>query len=162
MWHFIGHLQTNKVKLVVPYASLIQSVDSERLLAEIDKAARAAGKVMDCLLEVHIAEEATKQGNNLLMLYKNLPENELNKVMRVRFWLDGLAALMFLLKFHWGDFKAVFRAHREFRHLKAEFVDSREENLQEASITQIPERVNFSLLWRYHIKRQKTYTQLTQ
>ena len=62
MWHFIGHLQTNKVKLVVPYASLIQSVDSERLLAEIDKAARAAGKVMDCLLEVHIAEEATKQG----------------------------------------------------------------------------------------------------
>ena len=62
VWHFIGHLQTNKVKLVVPYASLIQSVDSERLLAEIDKAARAAGKVMDCLLEVHIAEEATKQG----------------------------------------------------------------------------------------------------
>ena len=61
-WHFIGHLQTNKVKLVVPYASLIQSVDSERLLTEIDKAARAAGKVMDCLLEVHIAEEATKQG----------------------------------------------------------------------------------------------------
>ena len=62
VWHFIGHLQTNKVKLVVPYASLIHSVDSERLLAEIDKAARAAGKVMDCLLEVHIAEEATKQG----------------------------------------------------------------------------------------------------
>ena len=62
IWHFIGHLQTNKVKLVVPYASLIHSVDSERLLAEIDKTARAAGKVMDCLLEVHIAEEATKQG----------------------------------------------------------------------------------------------------
>ena len=62
VWHFIGHLQTNKVKLVIPYASLIHSVDSERLLAEIDKAARAAGKVMDCLLEVHIAEEQTKQG----------------------------------------------------------------------------------------------------
>ena len=62
VWHFIGHLQTNKVKLVVPYAHLIHSVDSERLLAEIDKAARAAGKVMDCLLEIHIAEEQTKQG----------------------------------------------------------------------------------------------------
>ena len=62
VWHFIGPLQTNKVKMVVPYAHLIHSVDSERLLAEIDKAARAAGKVMDCLLEIHIAEEQTKQG----------------------------------------------------------------------------------------------------
>ena len=62
VWHFIGHLQTNKVKMVVPYAHLIHSVDSERLLAEIDKAACAAGKVMDCLLEIHIAEEQTKQG----------------------------------------------------------------------------------------------------
>ena len=62
VWHFIGHLQTNKVKMVVPYAHLIHSVDSERLLAEIDKTARAAGKVMDCLLEIHIAEEQTKQG----------------------------------------------------------------------------------------------------
>ena len=61
-WHFIGHLQTNKIKLVIPYATLIHSVDSERLLAEIDKAARSAGKVMDCLLEIHIAEETTKQG----------------------------------------------------------------------------------------------------
>ena len=98
--------------------------------------------------------------NNLLMLYKNLPENELKKVMRVRFWLDGLAALMFLMKFHWGDFKAVFRARREFRRLKPEFQDSRQENLQEASITEIPERVNFSLLWRYYAKRQKTYKKL--
>ena len=62
VWHFIGHLQTNKIKMVVPYAHLIHSVDSERLLAEIDKAARVAGKVMDCLLEIHIAEEQTKQG----------------------------------------------------------------------------------------------------
>ena len=61
-WHFIGHLQTNKVKLVVPYATLIQSVDSERLLAEIDKTARNLGRTVDILLEIHIAEEATKQG----------------------------------------------------------------------------------------------------
>ncbi|MBO6077667.1 MAG: glycosyltransferase family 2 protein [Bacteroidaceae bacterium] len=98
--------------------------------------------------------------NNLLMLYKNLPENELGKVMRARFWLDILAALMFLCKFHWGDFKAVFRARREFRKLKPEFRDSREENLKEASITDIPERVNFSLLWRYYAKHKKTYSQL--
>lgn len=61
-WHFIGHLQTNKVKLVVPYATLIHSVDSERLLAEIDKQARALGKTVDILLEIHIACETTKQG----------------------------------------------------------------------------------------------------
>ena len=61
-WHFIGHLQTNKVKQVVPYATLIHSVDSERLLAEIDKTARALGKRVDILLEIHIAEETTKQG----------------------------------------------------------------------------------------------------
>lgn len=61
-WHFIGHLQTNKVKLVVPYATLIHSVDSERLLAEIDKVARSLGKCVDILLEIHIANEATKQG----------------------------------------------------------------------------------------------------
>lgn len=61
-WHFIGHLQTNKVKLVVPHASLIHSVDSERLLAEIDRNARSLGKTVDILLEIHIAAESTKQG----------------------------------------------------------------------------------------------------
>lgn len=98
--------------------------------------------------------------NNLLMLYKNLPEDELSKVMRVRFWLDSLAALMFILKFHWGDAKAVFKARREFKRLKPQFLDSRMENLEESSLTAIPERADFSLLWRYHVKRQKTYSQL--
>ena len=61
-WHFIGHLQTNKVKLILPFVTLIHSVDSEHLLAEIDRQARALGKRVDCLLEVHIARETTKQG----------------------------------------------------------------------------------------------------
>ena len=61
-WHFIGHLQTNKVKLVVPHAALIQSVDSEKLLAEIDRVARGLGRRVDILLEVHIASEESKQG----------------------------------------------------------------------------------------------------
>ena len=98
--------------------------------------------------------------NNLLMLYKNLPESELRKVMRARFWLDGLAALMFLAKFHWGDFRAVLRARREFRRLKPEFLESRQENLRKASTANIPEQAKFSLLWRYYAKRQKTYNQL--
>ena len=61
-WHFIGHLQTNKLKQVLPYAALIESVDSEHLLAEIDRAARNAGRTVDILLEIHIAAEQTKQG----------------------------------------------------------------------------------------------------
>lgn len=61
-WHFIGHLQTNKVKMVVPYTTLIHSVDSVRLLAEIDRCARSLGRVCDILLEVHIATESSKQG----------------------------------------------------------------------------------------------------
>lgn len=98
--------------------------------------------------------------NNLLMLYKNLPQKELDKVMRVRFWLDMLAAVMFLCKFHWGDFTAVIRARREFRRLKPEFQDSRRENLEAASAHDIPERVQLSLLWRYHVKRERTYNRL--
>lgn len=61
-WHFIGHLQTNKVGLVVPVAAVIESVDSERLLAAISKEAVRVGRVVDVLLQVHIAEEESKQG----------------------------------------------------------------------------------------------------
>ncbi|MES2386710.1 MAG: YggS family pyridoxal phosphate-dependent enzyme [Bacteroidota bacterium] len=61
-WHFIGHLQTNKVRLVVPVAALIHSLDSVKLLAEIDKEARKAGKVQNCLLQIYLAKEETKFG----------------------------------------------------------------------------------------------------
>ena len=61
-WHFIGHLQTNKLKMVLPYVSLVQSVDSLRLLEAIDSWGRTAGKVTDVLLEPHVAAEETKQG----------------------------------------------------------------------------------------------------
>ena len=61
-WHFIGHLQTNKLKLVLPYAALVQSVDSLHLLQAIDTWGKAAGKTVNILLEMHIGAEATKQG----------------------------------------------------------------------------------------------------
>ena len=61
-WHFIGHLQTNKVKYIVPYISMIEAVDSVRLLHEIEKQASRVGRVVDILLELHIAEEETKYG----------------------------------------------------------------------------------------------------
>lgn len=61
-WHFIGHLQTNKVKYIAPFVHLIQSVDSERLLDEIQKQALKNGRIIDVLLEVHIAQELSKSG----------------------------------------------------------------------------------------------------
>ena len=61
-WHFIGHLQTNKVKNVVPYAALIQSIDSEHLLKAVNDQAAKISKVQDILLEVFVASEATKHG----------------------------------------------------------------------------------------------------
>lgn len=61
-WHFIGHLQTNKVKYIAPFISLIQSVDSERLLDEIQKQAVRNNRTIDVLLEVHVAKEESKSG----------------------------------------------------------------------------------------------------
>ena len=61
-WHMIGHLQTNKVKYIVPFVSLIHAVDSVKLLQEIDKRANQNNRIIDCLLQVHIATENTKFG----------------------------------------------------------------------------------------------------
>lgn len=61
-WHFIGHLQTNKIKYIVPYVALIHGIDSYKLLVEVNKQAEKAGKVVNCLLQLHIAEEETKFG----------------------------------------------------------------------------------------------------
>ena len=61
-WHMIGHLQTNKVKYIAPFVELIHAVDSEKLLNEIDKRAQQNNRIIDCLLQVHIATESTKFG----------------------------------------------------------------------------------------------------
>ena len=61
-WHFIGHLQTNKIKYMASYVALIHGVDSYKLLAEINKQAAKAGRIIPCLLQIHIAQEETKFG----------------------------------------------------------------------------------------------------
>ena len=67
-WHMIGHLQTNKVKEIAPFISLIHSVDSEKLIKEIDKRAGQNNRKINCLLQVHIAEEQNKYGFNILQV----------------------------------------------------------------------------------------------
>lgn len=61
-WHFIGHLQTNKIKYIIPFVTLIHSIDSLKLLEEVDAQARNHGRSVDCLLQVHISQEETKYG----------------------------------------------------------------------------------------------------
>ncbi len=76
-WHFIGHLQTNKVKYMAPFVSLIHSVDSVKLLKEIDKQGAKCGRVIDCLLQLHIADEDTKFGFTPDELKEQLTNGEL-------------------------------------------------------------------------------------
>ena len=83
-WHFIGHLQTNKVRFIVPYISMIEAVDSLRLMREIEKQAARCDKVVDCLLELHIAEEATKYGLSLDDCRQLLHDGEWRNMSHVR------------------------------------------------------------------------------
>jgi pyridoxal phosphate enzyme (YggS family) len=73
-WHYIGHLQSNKVKYIAPFVHLIHGVDSYNLLKEINKQAVKNNRIIDCLLQVHIAKEETKFG---------LDENELHELLRI-------------------------------------------------------------------------------
>lgn len=98
--------------------------------------------------------------NNLLLLYKNLPEERLAKVMRLRFWLDALASVQFLLTMQWGSFLAVWKARRAFYEMKEDFRKDREENLGKTTLSPVPEQSSFSLLWQYYIKGKKTYSKL--
>ncbi len=90
-WHFIGHLQTNKVKYIVPYVSLIHSVDSMKLLREIDKQAGRVGRTVDCLLQIHVAQEETKFGLLPTELLDILQEGEYRRLEHVR--ITGLMCM---------------------------------------------------------------------
>ena len=83
-WHFIGHLQTNKVKYIAPYVSMIEAVDSLKLLKEINRQAERCGRVIKVLLELHIAEEATKYGLTLDACRQLLAEGEWREMQHVK------------------------------------------------------------------------------
>ena len=98
--------------------------------------------------------------NNLLMLYKNLPEKELKSVLFVRGLLDWVAAAVFLLKGDFGAAKAVSRARKQYKRLRPQFVADRKENLKASVTLQIPERYRFSILWKHKICRKKYFSDL--
>lgn len=111
-WHLIGHLQTNKVKYLAPFVAMIHSVDSLKLLQEIDKQARKHDRVIDCLLQIFIAEEETKFGLSEIEAEELLQSPELGTLTGIRIvGLMGLATNT--------DDEA--RIRREFRGLRQLF-----------------------------------------
>lgn len=111
-WHLIGHLQTNKVKYVAPFVALIHSVDSLKLLQEINKQAAKHGRVQECLLQLHIAQEETKFGFSYDEAEALLRADDLAGLANVRLLgLMGMASNV--------DDEAQIR--REFRDLKRFF-----------------------------------------
>lgn len=116
-WHMIGHLQTNKVKQVVPIAAVIHSVDSQRLLEAINVEAQKCGRVIDCLLQLHIAQESTKFGFADAELRDMLSAGVLARLPHVRVvGLMGMASLT--------DNREQILA--EFQHLRAMFDELRQ------------------------------------
>ncbi len=113
-WHMIGHLQTNKVKYIAPFVSLIHSVDSKKLLIEIDKRAKQNNRVIHCLLQIHIAQESTKFGLN---------ENEALELLEMNLSNISIDGLMGMATF--TDDKRQIRS--EFKYLKNTYEKVRSE-----------------------------------
>ena len=111
-WHMIGHVQSNKVKYMIPYVKLIHGVDSMKLLKEINRLAVKWRKKVDCLLQIHIAEEETKFGLNEKELEEILHSDELKTFQNIR-----IVGLMGMATFT-DDNEQI---KREFQHLKSIF-----------------------------------------
>jgi pyridoxal phosphate enzyme (YggS family) len=111
-WHFIGHLQSNKVKYITPFVSLIHSIDSLKLLAEVDKSAKKNDRIVDCLLQFHIAEEDTKFGLDLEEAKDLLSSEIYREFKNVR-----ICGVMGMATFTDDE----VQVRREFAHLKSIF-----------------------------------------
>ena len=135
---------------------------------------RSRGRMLVCVPQsvvYHVGGATLKQEsphktflnfrNNLLMLYKNLPEKELTGVMRVRTILDYVASLSFLVKGQWANAVSVWKARREFKRMRPLYVKTRKENQDKMSNVAIPERTNYSLLYRFYFCRKKYFSNLS-
>ncbi len=112
LWHYIGHLQTNKVKYIAPFISLIHGVDSVKLLKEINKQGEKNNRVINCLLQIHIAQEETKFGLNEIELDDILEGADLKKLKYIK-----ICGLMGMASFTEND----ETIRNEFRYLKTLF-----------------------------------------
>ena len=127
-WHFIGHLQSNKIKLILPTVSLIHGVDSSNLLKEINSRALKAGRVVSCLLQVHIAREETKFGFSMEEIRQMLSGNEFGSLENVH--INGLMGMATLTDDK-EQIRAEFRTLRQlYDELKREYFQNNENFLE--------------------------------
>lgn len=113
-WHFIGHLQSNKIKYIAPFVHLIHGIDSFKLLKEVDKQAAKQNRIIQCLLQVYIAQEETKFGMDAEELETLFHHPELKDLKHIRICgLMGMATLT----------ENQDQIRKEFRHLKSVFDD---------------------------------------
>jgi PLP dependent protein len=108
-WHLIGHLQSNKVKYIVPFISMIQSVDTGKLLNIINYESKKVNRVIDCLLQIHIAEEETKFGFNMKEISEMIESKEFTELNNVR-----ICGVMGMATFT----SDTFQVRKEFRYLR--------------------------------------------
>lgn len=116
-WHFIGHLQTNKVRMIAPYVSLIHSVDSLRLLREINKQAQKNGRLLRCLLQLHVAQEETKFGFTPEEVLQMLAEGEWKSLENIR--LCGIMCMA-------TNTDDTAQIHREFKLAHDTFLEAKQ------------------------------------
>ena len=117
-WHMIGHLQTNKVRAIAPFVSLVHSVDSQRLAECIDREAARCGRVIDCLLELHVSTDATKSGWDLDELRDYLATGAFRELKNIRFrGIMGMATYTDNADVIRADFEALAAAKRELEPL---------------------------------------------
>jgi pyridoxal phosphate enzyme (YggS family) len=112
VWHMIGHLQSNKVKYIAPFVSLIHSIDSLKLLEEVNRQGAKSGRVIPCLLQVHIAEEETKFGFSREELLEAMAPGKIQSLASVR--IQGLMGMATFTD-------NVAQVHKEFRTLRTLF-----------------------------------------
>ncbi len=118
-WHFIGHLQTNKIKYIISFVSLIHSIDSFKLLKEVNKEALKHNRCVDCLLQFHIATEESKFGLDMREAHELLQSEEFSKLNNIRIvGVMGMAT--------YTENQELIR--KEFRQLKQYFIETKEKH----------------------------------
>ncbi len=125
-WHFIGHLQSNKVKYIAPFVDLIQSVDSLKLLEEINKQGEKNNRVINCLLQIHIAQEETKFGLDENDLDDVIGNQKLKELKNIR-----ISGFMGMASFTEDEDKI----RNEFRYLKTLFNSYRQVSTDNCELT---------------------------